>query len=348
MKQYRSTLLTMLFFWLLALCGSMAPAFSESVQYTNVLKSGRMLIVISAPSIDDPYYTKNFRRLINFDIRFAKAIMGHDNVVVLAEKKVLPYFKGKLPDDILLEAEVLDIWIRDFSPAHPRKMVLFSYDRPAEPEIQKSFKAFARENRLRFKNNRLKIDGGNVVDNGADKIVLTKKIFERNPHLSKQQITRQLKSLLGVEHIAFIPMDEEFLGHSDGMVMFAERNTLLVNNYPEDPAFTRQVIAAVKPALPNVNIVKIEGDGYGENIGNYASACGLYVNSVVTNNFIYTPIFGRPKDRKALNTIRHNTNKRVITVNAKHVCRLGGSLRCLSWQLTGNNANKLIQAARIY
>ncbi len=38
--------------------------------------------------------------------------------------------------------------------------------------------------------------------------------------------------------------------------------------------------------------------------------------------------------------------KPVIEVEANGVCDLGGSVRCLTWQLTGDNAEKLIMAAR--
>jgi agmatine/peptidylarginine deiminase len=53
-----------------------------------------------------------------------------------------------------------------------------------------------------------------------------------------------------------------------------------------------------------------------------------------------------PHDQKALTIIKQNTSKKVIPVNAESVCPMGGSVRCLTWQVTGANAVKLIQAAR--
>jgi agmatine/peptidylarginine deiminase len=348
MKQGFSKFVTMFLFLMFFLFGSNNIAASDSMQYTNKLQNDRMLIVIAAPSVEDEYYKKSFQGILDFDIRYAKAIMGHDNVVVLTDKKTIQYLNGKLPDDIILEAEVLDIWMRDFSPVHPNKMVQFVYDRPNEKSIQDSFKYFAKENGLKFTQSRLKVDGGNVVDNGEGKIILTEKIFDRNSHLTEKQIAKELKKLLGATDIAFIPMDEEYLGHSDGMVMFVGKNKLLVNHDPEEPALKKEVISYLKTGLPNIEIVEIEGAGYGEKYGAYASACGIYVNAVVTNNYIYAPTFGTPKDKKAIKTIKENTDKNVITVNAEDVCCLGGSVRCLSWQLTGDNARKLIESARTY
>jgi len=316
----------------------------------NKYKEGKMLIVISAPSINDPYYKDNFQKIVDFDIQFAKSIIGKDNVVVLVDKETLPYFKDKLPKDVLLEAYVNDIWIRDFSTVHPSKMVKFVYDRPETPSIARSFRTFTNENELQLKESNLKIDGGNVVDNNNGKLILTDKIMERNPWLTtRSQVISKLKQELGATDVAIIPMDEEYLGHSDGMVMFADENTVIMNNYKGDPSFKNSVLSTLRKGLPQTKIVEIEGTGYGEEYGSYASACGIYVNSVVTYNYIYMPVFGKAaEDNAAMQTIQSNTDKTVVTVNAKDVCFLGGNTRCLSWQITGDNARKIIEAARLY
>lgn len=306
----------------------------------------RQLIVLSAPSVTDPYYKKQFRKIIDFDVRFARAVLGRDNVVVLADEKTMPYFKGRLPADVLLRADVADIWIRDFGSVHPERMVGFVYDRPREKFIQKSFRKFVERYGLDIKRSRLKLDGGNVVDHAGDALILTEKIFDRNGSKSENQVYDALRKTLGAKHVAFIPMDEEYLGHADGMVMFLGPRTVLVNRYRSDPAFGAKVQQALRTELPGFEIREIDGEGYGEQHGRFASACGIFVNSAVTYKYIYTPIFGRPGDDRALRTIRSGTRKRVVPVPAADVCKLGGSVRCLSWQLTGENARKLIMAAR--
>ncbi len=232
MKQVYSTFIMTFLILTGSLSYSNNIAASDNMHYTNTLQHDSMLIVITAPSIEDPYYKKSFQGIIDFDIQYAKAIMGHDNVVVLADKKTIPYLQDKLPHDVILEADVLDIWMRDFTTVHPYKMVQFVYDRPQEKRIQKSFAYFAKENRLNFTKSRLKVDGGNIVDNGEDQIVLTTKIFDRNPHLTETQIISTLKNLLGATHIAIIPMDEEYLGHSDGMVMFTGKKYTISQQLP--------------------------------------------------------------------------------------------------------------------
>jgi len=313
---------------------------------SNRVAQDRQLILLSAPSINDTYYKKQFKQIVDFDIRFARAVLGHDNVVVLADAKTMPYFKGKLPADVLLQAEVADIWIRDFSGVHAERMVQFQYDRPREKFIQKSFRKLVERFDLDIKRSRLKLDGGNVVDQAGDRIVLTEKIFERNRNLSEDEVYHKLKQTLQARHIAFIPMDEEYLGHADGMVMFLGPKKILMNRYASDQKFSAKVKAALREGLPGVAITEINGEGYGEQHGRFASACGIYVNSTVTYKNIYTPIFGTAHDGPALNTIRSGTRKKVIPILAAAVCKLGGSVRCLSTQLTGKNARKLIMAAR--
>ena len=61
---------------------------------------------------------------------------------------------------------------------------------------------------------------------------------------------------------------------------------------------------------------------------------------------IYVPVFDMPHDQQAIDVIKQSTSKNVIAVNAEVVCQMGGSVRCLTWQLTGENAEKLILAAR--
>lgn len=50
------------------------------------------------------------------------------------------------------------------------------------------------------------------------------------------------------------------------------------------------------------------------------------------------PHFGDSNSDVAIETIKANTNKTVVSVPAKNVCKMGGSVRCLSWQQSGKQA----------
>ena len=74
----------------------------------------------------------------------------------------------------------------------------------------------------------------------------------------------------------FYPLDEEYLGHSDGMVMFTDNNTVIMNDYNEEPDFKAEVLTALREAMPVIKIHEIASVGYSEQYGDYASAGTKY------------------------------------------------------------------------
>jgi len=70
-----------------------------SQTYSNQVADDKMLLVLSAPSVHDPYYKSAFQRIVDFQINYAKSILGNDNVVILVDKDTKPYFTGKVPED---------------------------------------------------------------------------------------------------------------------------------------------------------------------------------------------------------------------------------------------------------
>ncbi|MFM6959137.1 MAG: hypothetical protein ACKOXD_11525, partial [Acinetobacter sp.] len=79
-----------------------------SQTYSNQVAKDKMLLVLSAPSIHDPYYKPAFQRIVDFQINYAKSILGNDNVVILVDEDTKPYFTGKVHEDILLVDDVRD------------------------------------------------------------------------------------------------------------------------------------------------------------------------------------------------------------------------------------------------
>ncbi|NLG36197.1 MAG: agmatine deiminase family protein [Lentisphaerae bacterium] len=57
-------------------------------------------------------------------------------------------------------------------------------------------------------------------------------------------------------------------------------------------------------------------------------------------------MFGGTTDAAAVVAMRPATNREVIPVQAAAVARLGGSVRCLCARMKGENARRLIRAAR--
>jgi agmatine/peptidylarginine deiminase len=321
--------------------------------HSNSITDDRMLLVLSAPSVHDTYYQSAFQLIVDFQIDYARAIMGNDNVVVMADQDTLPYYENKLPADVLMSADVGDIWMRDFSTVNPHNPVQFTYTwasmtQPESVEVQNSFTAFADRYKIQRSATSLLIDGGNIVDNYAGRVITTTRFMEDN-HLTYAQAKQELMALLGAAEVAIIEPDEDVLAHSDGMVSWIDENMLLVNDYSNDPAFRTLVMEELQSAFPSTTIIEVPVEYTANPPGQwdgFESACGVNLNSTVTDKNIYVPVFNMPHDEEAVNLIRQNTTKNVITINAEGVCPMGGSVRCLTWQLTGENAERLILAAR--
>lgn len=321
--------------------------------YSNQVTDERMLLVLSAPSVHDAYYKSVFQQIIDFQIAYAKSILGNDNVVILVDEDTKPYFTGKVPEDILLVDDIRDIWMRDFTTVNPEQPVQFTYTwasmtQKQSKDVQKSFNQFADRYQIQRAKTDLMIDGGNLVDDYAGRVITTTRFMEDN-ELSYNEAKQELKATLGATEVAILEPDEEVLAHSDGMVSWVDKNTLLVNDYSKNPSFRSIVMKELKTSFPTAKIVEVPVEYKTNPKGQwegFESACGVNLNATVTHNNIYVPTFNMPHDEKALTIIKQNTSKKVISVNAENVCPMGGSVRCLTWQVAGDNAVKLIQAAR--
>ena len=328
----------------LAAPGAPPPSNDESAD--------RTLIVLATASSSDRYYQPLRREILDFQAAFARAILGRDNVVVLCDPRTLRALSLRLPDDILLEAPMRDIWVRDFAPVRPDRPVLFRYSAAAQGGqqsdadwVQDEFRRFARRMGLAFQRSPWILDGGNVVDNGLDQAIVTDRFLADN-HLEKPKAAALLREQLGVERVAILPSDpEDRLAHADGMAMFIASNTVAVTDY--GGRFQRSILQELLQAFPGVEIVEIEtAFGSAPFDPAFGSAHGIHVNATVTDHFIYLPVYGGTTDARALAKIRAATDREVVPVDASQIGRMGGSVRCLSAQLKGENARRLIEAAR--
>lgn len=107
------------------------------------------------------------------------------------------------------------------------------------------------------------------------------------------------------------------------MVMFTDPQTLFVNRY--DEPFRTEVMEALTAAFPDVAIIELpSAPDEGAWDGRFSSACGIYVNSVVTNNAVYVPQFDSPLDAEVLALIDEHTSKAVVPVPSQDVCFMQG------------------------
>lgn len=324
----------------------------NKMSYTNSIEPSKMLIVIAPPSIKNPYYTKVYDKIIAFDVAYAKSIMDKDNVVVLVDKATKNYLKDHLPEDILLEQELDDIWLLDCSTLNPFHPVQFRYAAAAQGAqkkadlVQDKFNILKKNFKLDYERSNLILDGGNYVDNYSGRAIVSDRFLMDN-NLSYTTAKQQLKKILQLKEVAIIPNDNpKGLAHADGQVMFIDDNTILVSNY-NDTSFQKSIQDELEIAFPGIQILLMPTE-FDHTVWDpaFSSSCGIHINSCMTKDYIYLPIFNGKTDSAATQLVKNNTSKTVVPIDASNVCMMGGSVRCLSWQLVGNNAKKLIEAAR--
>ncbi|MBL6598256.1 MAG: agmatine deiminase family protein [Alphaproteobacteria bacterium] len=314
---------------------------------------GAELIVLAAPEDGDPYYTDVLDDIFDFHIAFARRIEEHgDRVLVLTGPDAYGDYVEALGEDRVAIAPMLDIWMRDFSPSVATSPTLFRYtaagqggDQLASDEVAGVLAGLMAEAGLTFGQTDLLNDGGNIVDDDAGNLVISRK-FPRDNGLSEQEARRKLTSSGDIRNVAFIEADEQGgLEHADGVVSFVDTNTLIINTYPEDPDYARALKDDLRRGLPGVKIHEVVTpyDGSAIYDERFGSACGLYTNALVTHERVYLPQFGIKEDAIALRQVQAATMRKVVPVPTGGICHMGGGVRCMSWQVRGENAARLLE-----
>lgn len=315
----------------------------------KTIHTNKMMLILAAPSIDNKYYQEYFNEIVSFQINYANKIIGNDDIRILVDKETKKYYKGKVPNDILIEEEMYDIWMRDFTTVNPENPIQFVYTNASmttkeSKTTQNIFNTFADSYNIERTYTKYVIDGGNIVDNYDGKAITTTRFLEDN-NLEYDEAKIILKELLLVDEVAIIEPDDEVLAHADGMVAWIDDNVLAVNDYSKiDLEFHELVIDELQYSFPNTKIVLVpvvfEEKGVDKTKG-IGSACGVNLNLVATYDNLYVPIFHTDYEKEALDIIRNNTSKNIIEIDAQNICLFGGSVRCTTWQLSGKNHGQL-------
>lgn len=350
---------------LLSLGALAAAAFSGGCK-GDIVKSSeapsmtrdRDLIVLAAPLEGDAYYADVAEEIFDFHVAYARAAEERDDILILTDEAAYPDYAAALGPDRVAIAPIDDIWMRDFGLADAEAPAMFRYTAAGQgggangqreaDVVQGGLAQLMTDAGLSFRTIPLLNDGGNFVDDYAGRAVVSRK-FLRDNNLSEEEGRERLRREAGLSHIAFIEADEQGgLEHADGVAAFIGPNTLVINRYPDDPDYAAALRADLKAGLPGVIIHEIVApyDGAAIYDQRFGSACGLYVNMLVTRTRIYLPQFGVPEDAEALASLRRWTDKEIVPVRSDKVCRMGGGVRCMSWQLRGDNAARLRTWAR--
>jgi agmatine deiminase len=132
----------------------------------------------------------------------------------------------------------LDIWCRDYMPIQvaEQRFVQFRY---APDYLTGRYRRLRADGEIGpnlpwIKNclrSEIVLDGGNVVK-WTDKVIMTEKVFDENPGWKPSDLRQALGELFRAEQVLIIPIEPgDVVGHSDGVVRFASKDVVLVNDY---------------------------------------------------------------------------------------------------------------------
>ncbi len=113
-----------------------------------------------------------------------------------------------------------------------------------------------------------------------------------------------------------------------------------------DESTQTETVNELKNSFPGVEIVEVPNHIPDKRWRNFDSAVNCYVNSVVTDGYIYMPTFNNPHDTEMLELFKSNTNKMIVPIPAETVAVMGGSVRCLCWQMNKANKTKILQLVK--
>jgi agmatine deiminase len=232
------------------------------------------------------------------------------------------------------------IWVRDFMPIQidKGKLIQFRYE-PSYledyPEERSDPKEVCKLNNFHPKTSKINLDGGNVVK-WYNKAIISERILQENPSLTKEKIIEEIEGLLKVEVILIpdIHKANDLTGHADGYVRFLNDKTILINELEKEFDYWKK---GVKGMISKYGFDKYEIPLFEYKEKDYRySAIGIYINFLEIGKLIILPIFETPvnRDEEALGLFRRIFPERIIEpVQINDIAREGGVMNCISWNI---------------
>jgi agmatine deiminase len=236
-----------------------------------------------------------------------------------------------------------DIWAVDYMPIQTAKdrFVQFVYNPDYLRDTIKWRKTISNVNvicnaiNVSTQKSGIVLDGGNVIKTN-NKVILCDKIFSENPTYTEKELIKQLKDILQVDKIVFIPTHpQDFTGHADGMVRFYDSDTVLINDYSiEKGDFQLRFRLALHNA--GLNYIEIPYNPYNNKKNKQAN--GIYINYLHMEQAIIIPIFDIKEDEVVIKKFEQLfKGQKIKTINSNDIAMEGGILNCITWNILKTN-----------
>ena len=194
---------------------------------------------------------------------------------------------------------------------------------------------------------RIVLEGGSIDVNGAGTILTTEecllsKVQERNPHMTRVHYEKAFADYLGAPHTIWLGrgiFGDDTHGHVDDLTRFVAKDTVItmvepnakdVNHAPLR-ANLRRLQAARDQDGRQLNIVEIPMPQAVVFEGRRLPAS--YANFYIANGVVLAPVFNRPNDRIALNTLAELfPSREIVPIYSGDFIWGLGAMHCMTQQ----------------
>lgn len=189
----------------------------------------------------------------------------------------------------------------------------------------------------------LTTEGGSFALDGEGTLIITETSIlnpNRNPGVNRALAESELKAMLGVEKVVWLPgdpMDKETDGHIDGMCAFVKPGVVLFESNPNPSDPHHRILKE------NLSCLQSQTDARGRTFTVLALEeavdatitsnifCRSYINFYIANGGVIVPGYGIPSDAKALATIQAAyPDRKVVMVQVNAIAAGGGAIHCIT------------------
>ena len=283
----------------------------------------------------------------------ARTISGFEPVTMIANQRDAEHAAGMCGSTVeVVVLPIDDSWFRDTGPiyvsdGHHRVGTCWKFNSWGEKYLPydndaKIASAWLRERGEPARVIDMVFEGGSITTNGAGTLLTTEQCLlnkNRNPHLTREQITARLCSELGQDHVVWLPyglyLDDGTDGHVDNVASFADELTVVLQGCDDaaEPdhnrmAENRRVLVDAGLTVHEVPVLPFaQVDGH--------RVVVPYVNFYVVNGGVIVPVCGHEADDDVLALLGEwFPSREVVGLDVGEILAVGGGgIHCITQQV---------------